>query len=159
MDAHQVLLGLLPLELADGLEEGLALHIADGAAHLGDYDVVVAGFAQQEHPALDFVCDVGDDLDGLSQICPFPLLGYHCVVNPSGGDVVRLGGVDAEEALIVAQVEVGFCAVLSHIAFAVFVGIEGSWIDVDVGVEFLDGYPEAPCLQQFAERCRNDSFS
>ena len=147
--AHQVLFWHLPLELTDCLEEGLALHIAYGAADLRDYDVIVAGLPQEQHPALDFVGDVGDDLDGLAQVGPFPLLGYDCVVNPSGGDVVGLGGVYAEKAFVVAQVEVGFGSVLGYIAFPVFVWIEGSGVDVDVGVEFLDGDSEASGLQEF----------
>jgi hypothetical protein len=34
----------------------------------------------------------------------------------------------------VAEVEVGFGAVVCDVALAVFVGVEGSWIDIDIWI-------------------------
>ena len=45
------------------------------------------------------------------------------------------------------QIEVGFLPVNRNIAFAMFVGIECTRIDIDVGIEFLVGYAEASCLK------------
>ena len=53
-----ILLADLVLELADGLQEGLALHVADRAADLDDGDLVLAAI----EAALDLVGDVRDDL-------------------------------------------------------------------------------------------------
>ena len=39
-----------------------------------------------------------------------------------------------------------------NIAFPVFIGIERSGVDVDVGVELLDCYPVAACNEQIRER-------
>ena len=38
------------------------------------------------------------------------------------------------------------------------IGVECAWIDVDVGVELLNGHFVAACLQQLAYACRNDAF-
>ena len=57
--------------------------------------------------------------------------------------------MDAEETFVVTEVEVGLRAVFGDVAFPVLVGIERSGVDVDVGIEFLDGDSEAPGLQEF----------
>ena len=49
--------------------------------------------------------------------------------------------------------------ILSHIAFAVFIRVECSRIDVYIGIELLDCNPEASCLEQFGKRCGNDAFA
>ena len=153
VDGQAVLLGQLPLQLAHGLDEGLRFHVAYGSAYLCDYHVVFAGLAEQHHAALDFVGDMGDDLDGLAEVCAFALLGDDGVVYLSGRHVVRLGRVDSEEALVVSEVEVGLGSVLGHVALAVLVGVEGAGVDIDVGVEFLDCYAQASCLKEFCEGC------
>ena len=56
-------------------------------------------------------------------------------------------GADTREAFVVAEVEVGLGTVHGHIALAVFVGVERPWVDIDIGVEFLDGDREAAGLQ------------
>ena len=149
VDGHAVLLREFPLQLTDRFHEGLRLHVADGAADFGEDDVIVARLAEEEHPPLDFVRDVGDDLHGLAQVRALALAGYDGIVNPSGRHIVGLGGVDAEETFVVTEVEVGFRAVFGDVAFPVLVGIERSGVDVDVGIEFLDGDSEAPGLQEF----------
>jgi hypothetical protein len=73
-------------DLADRLEEGLRLDVADGAADLGDDDVDV-GTAHREDPRLDLVGDVRDDLHGVTQVVAAPLLGDHAGVDLAGGDV------------------------------------------------------------------------
>ena len=49
-----------------------------------------------------------------------------------------------------AEVEVGLHAIIGHVAFAVFVRIERAWVDIDVGVELLNGDAVAACLKDFA---------
>ena len=45
----------------------------------------------------------------------------------------------------------GLRAVLRHIAFAVFIGVECTRVDVDVRVKLLDGYLVTSCLQQLTD--------
>ena len=120
----------LPLQLPHGFHKGLAFHIAHRAAHFGDNDVIVPRLAQQEHPALDFVRNMGDNLDGLAQIGALPLLGNDGVVDSAGGNVIGLRGVNAQKTFIVAQIQVCLGAILRHITFPVLIGIERPGIDV-----------------------------
>ena len=149
MNAHTVFFGQLPLQLAHRLDEGLRFHIADRAADLREDDVVLARAAQQQHPALDFVGDVGHDLDGLAQVGAFALLGDHGVVDLAGGHIVGLGSVHTQEALVVPEIQVGLRAVFRDVAFSVLIGVERAGIDVDVGVEFLDRDAQSSRFQEF----------
>ena len=149
VDADYLLLAFPP-ELPDCLDEGLALDVAYGAAYLGDHEVIFTGLAQPEHAAFDFVGDVGYDLDGLAEVVAAALFFDDVLVYAAGGDVVGLAGAYVGETLVVAQVEVGLEAVAGDVAFTVLVWVECARIYVDVGIEFLDGYPESPGLQEFA---------
>jgi hypothetical protein len=51
-----------------------------------------------------------------------------------------------------AEVQVGFRAVVQHINLAVLVGVHGAGIDVEVGIELLQRDLEPAIFQQGAER-------
>ena len=159
VDAHQVLFGHLPLELPDRLDEGLRLHVAHRAADFRHDHVVLPGLAEEQHPAFDLVRDVGDDLDRLAQVGALAFPVDDRPVDLARRDVVRLRHVDAQEPFVVPEIQVGLGAVLRHIALAVLVRIQRSGVDVDVGIEFLDGDPQPSGLQELRQRSRNDAFA
>ena len=128
-----------PSQLTYSLDKWQGLDVADGAANLGDDEVIFAGGAQQLDVTLDFVGDVGNDLDGLAQVVAAALLVDDALIDAARGDVVGTGGLDVGEALVVPQVEVGFMAIDGDVALAVLIGVERTGVDVDVGVELLAG--------------------
>ena len=89
---------------------------------------------------------MGDDLYGLAEVVALTLLADDVLVDTPGGDIVGSRGRYVEEALIVSKIQVGFVPVIGDIAFAVLVGIEGAWVNVDVGVELLYRDAVATCL-------------
>ena len=103
-------------ELADGLEERQRLDVAHRAADLGDDHVVPRRGAPDG--VLDLVGDVGNDLHRGAEVLAAPLLVDHRLVDPAGGDVVLLRERPVDEALVVAEVEVGLGAVVGdeHLA-------------------------------------------
>ena len=107
--------------LADRLEERQALDVADGAADLDDHDVRVAVAGDAADPLLDLVGDVRDDLDRAAEVVAAALLGDDRLVDPAGRDVAELGQVLVDEALVVAEVEVGLGAVVGDEDLAVLV--------------------------------------
>ena len=159
MYGNAVFLRQFPLQLTHSLHERLGLHIPDSTANFGDDDIVIPGLGQEHHTALYFVRDMGNYLHGLAQVCPLPFLADYRVVDFSCGDIVGLGGVNTEEALIMPEVEVSLSPVFSHIAFAVFIGVQSARVYIYVRVEFLDGNFQAASLEKFGKRCRYDSFS
>jgi hypothetical protein len=114
---------------------------------------------QQQHPALYLVGDMGHHLHGFAEESTLTLAPNYGVVDAAGSDVVGLRGRGVQEALVVAQVEVGFGAVIGDITFAMLVGIERAGVDVNIGVEFLDGNSKASGLQKLSQGGGNDSFS
>ena len=107
--------------LADGLEERQALDVADGPADLDDDDVRLAVAGDAADALLDLVGDVRDDLDGAAEVVAAALLGDDRLVDAAGRDVAELAQVGVDEALVVAEVEVGLGAVVGDEDLAVLV--------------------------------------
>ena len=67
--------------------------------------------------------------------------------------------LDVDEALVVAEVEVGLAAVVGDEHLAVLEGVHRARVDVDVRVELDHRDPQAPALEQAAERGGGESFA
>ena len=154
VDVERVAAADVLAELPDRLEEGERLDVAHGAADLDDDDVVVGRDAADA--VLDLVGDVGDDLDGLAEVVAAPLLLDDGLVDPPGGDAVRLAGDGGGEALVVPEVEVGLGAVVGDEDLAVLERRHRPRVDVEVGVELLEGDLEAAGLEEGRERRPRD---
>jgi hypothetical protein len=115
-----------------------------------DHVDVVAG--EHVDAPLDLVGDVRDHLDGLAQVVAAALGGQHGRVDRAGGGVGVLGQGLVEEALVVAEVEVGLTPVVGDEHLAVLEGVHRARVDVDVGIQLLDHDPQAPGLEQPAQR-------
>ena len=147
-------------ELAERLDEKQPLHVADGAANFGDEDIHV-GIVRGDlvHPLLDFVGDMGNELDGLAEIFAFTFFLDYGIEHLAGGEIVHLREHTGGETLVVAEVEVGLRSVIEHIDLAVLVGRHGAGIDVEVGVEFLHQYLEPTGFEESADGGRSEAFS
>ena len=156
VDVAAVVAALFQAHLTDGFEKRLALDVAGGAADLGNDHVGLSGGSQIVDVALDLVGDVGDDLHGLAQISALTLLVQHVPVHLAGGQVGVFVQVLIDEALVVAQIQIGLGAVVGHEHFAVLQRAHGARVHIDVGVQLLAGHLQAPALEQAAQRgCRN----
>ena len=118
-----------------------------------------SSLAELADDRLDLVGDVRNDLHGLAEELALPLLVDHRQVDLAGG-VVRVAGERAVgEALVVAQVEVGFAAVVQHVDFAVLVGAHRAGVDVDVRIELLHPHAQAAALEQHADRRAGEALA
>ena len=129
--------------LTRGLQEGLGLDIANRATDFGDDDIggvsLGVGDGLRAHDALNLVRDVGNDLDGVAQIFTAAFLCDDGRVDLTGRRVRRAGEVHVQEALVVADIQVGFCAIFRDENLTVLEGIHRPGIDIDVGIELLHG--------------------
>ena len=141
----------VPAELPDRLNEGDDLDVADRAADLDDDDVDVL-VGQALDAVLDLVGDVRDDLHRAPEEVAAALLLDDRAVDAAGRGVGALGEVLVDEALVVPEVEVGLAAVLGDEDLAVLARVHGAGVDVDVGVELAHRHPQAPALEEPAER-------
>jgi hypothetical protein len=87
---------------------------------------------------LDRVGHVRDHLHGRAQVIAAAFLGDDVAIDAARGDVVRLAGGNAGEALVVAKVEIGLGAVVGHEDFAVLIRAHRARIDVEIGIELAD---------------------
>ena len=158
VDIHHVLLGQLPADLADGLQKGLGLDIAYGAADLSNDHVLGLALLHAVNPPLDFVGDVGDHLDGAAQKFPLPLLVQDGGIHLARGDGRVHRQVLVHKPFVVAQVQIGLRAVVGDKYFSVLDGIHGSRVHVQIGVQLLQRHPQAPLLEQAAQGGGGDAF-
>ena len=145
--------------LADGLEERQRFDVADGPADLDDDDVRVAIARDAPDPLLDLVGDVRDDLDGAAEVVAAALLGDDRLVDAAGRDVAQLAQVLVDEALVVAEIEVGLRAVVGDEHLAVLVRAHRARIHVDVRIELQDGDVQAARLEHPTDAGGGDAFA
>ena len=62
------------------------------------------------------------------------------------------------EAFVVAEVEIGFGAVVSDENFTVLIGRHGAGINVEVGIALLEGDAKTAAFEQAAHRGRRYTF-
>ena len=158
MDEQHIPTALLGCHLANGLQEGLAFDVAYGATDFRN-DHVHIGTGHGVDPALDFVRDVGDNLDGAAQIAALPFPVQDGPINLTGRD----GGIGRKafihKTLVMSQIQVGFRAVVSDEDLAVLIGTHGTGVHIQVGVKLLVSHPEPPLLQKPPQRSGTNALS
>ena len=146
VDEERILGAQFQAHLANGFEEGKRFDIANGAANFDDDHVHAFGDAPDA--ALDFVGDVGNDLNGFAKIIAAALFGEDGFVDAAGGPVIVAGKLDVGEAFVVAKVEIGFGAVIGDEDFAMLKRAHRTGIDVEVRIAFLDGDFETATFEE-----------
>ena len=159
VDEAEVGLALLLAELPDGLHEGLALDVADGAAELGDHHVGAGLLLDAAEALLDGARDVRDHLHGAAEEVARALAADEALVDGAGGEVGVAREVLVDEALVVAEVEVGLVAVLGDEDLAVLERAHRARVHVEVGVGLLHHDLVAACLEEAPERGSRDSLA
>jgi hypothetical protein len=139
MDIQRVIAPHVGAQLAQGFEKRLALNIPDCATDLDDHDFRIVFLAHQPDPPFDLVGDVRNDLDRAAQVVSSAFFADDVGINLPGSHVAGVIQVLVCEPLVVPEVEVGFGSVRGDENLAVLVGAHCAGIDIQIGVEFLDG--------------------
>ena len=136
---------------------GRRFDVAYGAADFDDDDIHSIGdFAKR---GFDFIGDVRNHLHGLAEIIAAALFRKNGFVDAPGGPVVIARQLRVGEALVVAEIEIGFGAVIGDENFAVLIRTHRAGINVQVGIALLEGDLEAAAFEQTAHRSRRYAFS
>ena len=159
VDVADVLGAGILLVLTDGLDERLALDVADRAAELGDDHVGVRLFLNAAELGLDGIRHVRDDLHRAAEEVAMAFARDEVLVDGARGEVGVAREVLVDEALIVAEVEVALVAVLGDEHLAVLERAHGTRVHVEIRVGLLHGHPIAARLEQAAERRRGDALA
>ena len=153
----RALLAELDPHLADRLQERQRLDVADGAADLHEAHFRLARALADA--GLDLVGDVRNDLDGVAEVFAAPLLAQDVPVDLAGGEVVPPSHGGADEAFVVAQIEVGLRAVLGDEHLPVLERVHRPGVDVDIGIELDESDAESSRLENRSERRGGDALA
>ena len=159
VDENNVFPSLLMLELADRLEERLAFDITHRTADFNDGDLRVFRCRISVETALDFICDMGNDLDSASAEIPAAFLLEYGPVDLPGSYIGVFGQTLVNETLVVSEVQVSLSPVVRDEDFSMLDRIHRSGVNVDIGIEFLHCDGVSAGFQKTAQRCGRDSFS
>ena len=143
--------------LPDSFQEGLGFNIAYRTADFHDGQIGSAGSFLDA--LLDLIGDMGDDLYSAAQVIAAAFLLDDILVDPAGGKIIASGHAGAHEPFIMSQVQVGFCAVLGNIHFAVLKRAHGARINVDIRVKFQQGHVQPARFEYSPQGSRGNSLS
>ena len=145
-------------KLTDRLEEWQAFNIADRSADFAQDELhILARIGQDE--ILDLVRDVRNHLNGRAEIVAAALFLDNVLVDAARRDVVRLAGRDAGEALIMAKVQIGLCAIIGDIDLTMLARAHRAGIDIEIRIELAQADLVATRLKQRTECGGSDTLA
>ena len=137
MDIEGIILSGFPTDLTDGVNEGLAFDIADGAADFSDDHICIRLFTYRINEAFDFIGDVRNRLHGRAEISALTFPGDDVGIDLAGGQVGEFVQILVDKALVMAEIKIGLRAILGDIDFTMLVRAHSAGIYIDVGVQLL----------------------
>jgi len=102
--------------------------------------------------SLDLVRDMGNDLHGVTQIVAAAFLLDDGLVHRAGGHVGVAPEVLTGESFVVAEIEVGFSAIVGDEDLTMLERVHRPRVDVDVRVQLLVDDFQSPGFEESAER-------
>ena len=156
VDLHEVLRCAVVPEFAKCLDKGHALNVTNSATELDNTDVrLLVGVVDRDlgdlaDPLFDRSSDVRHDLYRLAQVVTAALPLDDLRVDLAEGDVVVSCEGDIEVALVVAQVEIDFSAIVQDVDFSMLFRVHGAGVGVDVRVDLDARDLQAHGLEQQA---------
>ena len=102
------------VKLADRFQERQRLDIPGGSADFGNGNIGIRGIQGRDRP-FDFIGDVGNNLNRPAKITAFAFAVDDIAVNAPGGVVTCLGTAYPGETFVMAEIKVGFGAVIGYV--------------------------------------------
>ena len=135
--------------LTSGLDERLALDVADGATDFSDNHVRGWIFRRLEaHPTFNLVSDVRNDLNRVAKVFAAAFTLNHAQINLAGCDVRCLTEVDVQEAFVMPDIEVCLGTIIGDEDLAVLKRIHCAGIDIEVRIKLLHDDSKTPTSQE-----------
>ncbi len=95
---------------------------------------------------------MGDNLYCLSEVISSSFLVDYGLIYAPGGNAVGFRGFYIGKAFIVTKVKVCFMSVGSYVALAMFIGIEGARVNIEIRVKLLNCDSESSRQKQPCQR-------
>ena len=139
MDQDCIVRTNLVHELADGLQEWLALDITNRTADFDDGNLSISGGVVAVKTTLDLIGNVGNYLYSAATVIATTLLRQNSPVNLTCGYIGIFSQTFINETLVVAKIQISFRTVIGNEHFTMLDWIHGSRVNVDVRIKFLHG--------------------
>ncbi len=117
VNENRVLATFVLPDLADSLQERQAFDVTDRSSDFRDDDVVPG--CQFPEAVLDFIRDVGNNLNRRPQIVPPSLFRDHVLIDAPCADAVALRERFVGKTFVVSEVQISLGTVVGHVDFAV----------------------------------------
>ena len=120
VDLKEIVATCTPAKLSQRFHKGHALDVTNRSAQFDNTNIrLLIGIVHRDssyslNPLLDSVRDMRYDLDGLPEVASPAFMLNHLLVNLARSDIVLTRQLNVEITLVVAEVEVGFAAVIKH---------------------------------------------
>ena len=138
VDIRQIVPSNVSTEFADGFQEGQRFDVTDGAADFCDHHIGVAVGGNAVDAFADLTGDVGNHLHRAAVVVTPPFLVDHRLVDRAGGHAVQARHGCVREALVVAQIQIGFGTVLGDEHLPVLNRAHRAGIHVEVRIQLQD---------------------
>src|SRR4051794_36855203 len=99
-------------KLANCLQKRQSLDVPGSPANFSNNHIGLRLFGKLMDAILDFVGDMGNDLDSFSKVITAAFLVQNRLVNLAAGQIIGAGKFYIGEPLVMAKVEVGFRAII-----------------------------------------------
>ena len=123
-------------KLSDCLKEWKDLDVADCSTNLRNNYISIIR-CNTTNTALNFIGDVWNYLNGLSQVITTTLCSQYCLINRTSCCVGTASEILVNEAFVVPKVKVSFAAIVSNKNFTMLKWVHRARVNVDVGIKFL----------------------
>ena len=97
--------------------------------------------------ALNLISHMGNYLHCSTKVIAATLATQNGLVDLTTGEVVVLGHFRTQKTLVMSQIQICLCAILSHIDLTVLIRAHGAGINIEIGVEFEDGDTKTSSLK------------
>jgi hypothetical protein len=132
--------------------------VSNGSSDFSDNYISVIG-SNTTDPALDFVGDMRNYLNSLSQVITASLSGQNGLINRSCSCIRTTSEILVNETLVVAKVKVSLATIVCHKHFTVLKRVHRARVNVDVRVKFLHCDAQAAHLQQTTKRRSSETLT
>ena len=100
-----------------------------------------------------------DNLDGTAQEVAAPFFANDLCIHLTGGHIADLAQAHVNETLIMPKIQVGLGPVIQYEDLAVLIGAHCARVNIDIGIQFLNGDVEPAFFEQTSRCCCRYAFA
>ena len=133
-----VFAGKFVAHLAHRFKERLTFDVAHRATDLNQGNFCTSAFAEQMNSSFNFTGNVGNNLNGTTQIVTPPFTVDDFLIDLTCANRAGLFQTQITKTFVMSQVQIRFRAIVQDVNLAVLIRTQGARVDIKVWVKFLN---------------------